>query len=313
MAKAGKEIAGMKSYKGIRLLKNSNSDIIFDILNTSVLFAIMIVVLYPIYFIFTASFSDPNLVNMGKTWLLPSGVSLGAYKRILGDPQVISGYINSGIYTITGIIVNLFVTLTGAYALSRKDFKGGRIIMLLVIFTMFFNGGMIPTFLVVKKLNLVNTMWSMVLPVAVSTWNLLITRTYFSMLIPDELLEAAKMDGCGNFKFFIKIVLPLSSTIIAILTLLYGVSHWNSYFNALLYIYNSDKYPIQLILRNILIQNEVQSGMVDAYQEGVAEQYRIGEMIKYAIIVFSCLPIMIVYPLIQKYFVKGIMMGAIKG
>jgi len=224
--------------------RRTNSDLIIDIANIVLLIIIMILTVYPIYFIIIASFSDPNDVNMGRTWLFPVQIFTGGYKRILQDPQVMRGYLNSGIYTLVGTIVNLAATLTGAYALSRKDFILRKPILLMVVFTMFFNGGMIPHFLVVRDLRLLNTLWALVLPKAISTWNLMITRTYFTMSIPDELLEAAKIDGCTNLKFFRLGVRPLSTTIIAILGLIYGVSHWNAYFRAVLYIFDTKKSPI---------------------------------------------------------------------
>ena len=290
-----------------------DSDRLILWLNSFLLLLIAVVTVYPIYFILIASFSDPNAINAGKTWLLPSDVSLEGYRRVLQDDLVLRGYLNSALYTLVGTAVNLAVTMSGAYALSRKDFFLRKPLMLCITFTMFFSGGMIPTFLVVRQLHLINSFWAMIFPVAVSTWNLIITRTFFSTTIPDELLEAATMDGCSNFRFFAQIVLPLSTTLIAILSLLYGVSHWNSYFNAILYIYKTEMYPLQLILRNVLIKNQVQVGMVDAYVDGMADQYRISEMIKYSIIVFACVPVMLIYPFIQRYFVKGVMIGSVKG
>lgn len=296
-------------------LKSSGySDSIIDTINIMILAIMTLITIYPVYFILIASFSDPNDVNMGRIWLFPSAkIFTEGYTRVFQDSMVMRGYLNSAIITVVGTIVNLLVTLTGAYALSRKDFKFRKLIMLMVTFTMFFNGGMIPRFLVVKQLGLLNTIWALILPKAVVTWNLMITISYFKMSIPDELLEAARIDGCTNFKFFRMVVIPLSTTIMAILGLLYGVSHWNAYFSALLYIFDMKKYPIQLVLRNILIQNEIQASMGNMGEEGAAEMYKIAQMIKYSIIVFACLPIMIVFPFIQRYFVKGLMIGAIKG
>lgn len=202
------EIMSLYGKKGLKL--QEHSDVIIDIVNIALLAIIMLITVYPIYFIIIASFSDPNDVNMGRTWLIPSTeIFIEGYARVFQDPQVMRGYLNSAIYTMVGTIVNLIVTLMGGYALSRKDFKLRKTIMLLVTFTMFFNGGMIPRFLVVKQLHLLNTIWALVLPKAISTWNLMITISYFKMSIPDELLEAARIDGCTNIKFF-RMVVPIS-------------------------------------------------------------------------------------------------------
>jgi putative aldouronate transport system permease protein len=210
-----------------------------------------------------------------------------------------------------GTFVNVIITIPGAYALSRKDLVGRNVMMMMVTFTMIFNGGLIPTYLLVLKLGLYNSMWALILPVAVSAWNLIVARTFFQQTIPDELLEAATLDGCSNFQFFMLVVLPLSQSIIAVMVLFYAVNHWNGYFNALIYLKSPDKYPLQLVLRNILFENSLGDMVEDA--STLAAQQRMGDLIKYGVIMASSLPLLILYPFLQRYFIQGVMIGAVKG
>ncbi|WP_430697475.1 carbohydrate ABC transporter permease [Metabacillus mangrovi] len=295
-----------------RWARKSKEDRIFDVLNITVLTIIAILVLYPLYFVVIASISNPDRIYSGDVWLLPKEITFEGYKRIFQDEMIWLGYKNTVIYTVLGTAVNVVLTLMAAYALSRKDLAGRNIFMLLFIFTMFFSGGLIPTYLVVKNLGLVNTIWAMILPKAIAVWNLIVARTFFQSNIPDELLEAAKIDGCSNTKFFLKVVLPLSKPIIAVLVLFYAVGHWNSYFDALIYLNDEGLYPLQLILRNILIQNEAAANMVGDVAS-YAAQRRLAELIKYGVIIVAALPLLIVYPFVQKYFVKGALIGGIKG
>ena len=293
-------------------MKKPRADIIFDIVNFIILTIVFILVLYPLYFVIIASFSDPNYVNNGQIWLWPKGITFEGYQRVFEDPNIIIGYKNSFIYAILGTCINVILTLLAAYSLSRKDFKGRSVFTFILAFTMFFGGGLIPTYLVVKKLSMLNTIWAMVIPNAVGVWNIIIARTFFQTNIPDELLEAAIIDGCSNTKFFFRIALPLSYALIAIMVLFYGVGHWNAFFNALIYLRDKKLFPLQLVLRGILIQNQMESEMIKD-QDLLAHRQSLAEIIKYALIIVASLPVLILYPFLQKYFVKGIMIGAIKG
>lgn len=294
------------------MTRKSKEDKVFDIINFFLVAIILLLVVYPLYFIVIASISDPNMIYEGKVWLLPKELTLEGYQRIFGDSKIWLGYKNSIIYTVVGTIVNVSFTLMAAYALSRKDLYGRNVIMFLFLMTMFFSGGLIPTYLVVKNLGLLNTMWALILPKAVAVWNVIVAKTFFESSIPGELLEAARIDGCSDVKFFWKIVLPLSKPIVAVMVLFYAVGHWNSYFDALIYLNNENLYPLQLILRNILIQNQSSTMMISDLDSLAAKQ-RVSELIKYGVIIVASIPLLIVYPFVQKYFVKGVMIGGIKG
>lgn len=294
------------------LLKKTRSDKLFDILNYTLLSIILLTVLYPLYFICIASISNPVEVYQGNVKLLPKGITLNGYQRIFNEKSIWIGYQNSLLYAVVGTFINITLTLTGGYVLSRKDLPGRNIFAALIVFTMFFNGGLIPRYLIVMNLGWINKIWAMVIPNAINVFNLIVARTFFQTTIPDELLEAAEIDGCSDFQFFIRIVLPLSKAITAVLILYYGVAHWNAYFDALIYLREESKYPLQIILRNILIANEMQASMAqDA--ETVSAQQKIADLIKYGVIIVSTLPLLILYPFLQRYFVKGVMIGAIKG
>ena len=294
------------------VIRRSREDRIFDLFNVTVMTVVLLAVLYPLYFIVIASVSDPDLVGAGRVWFWPRGLTAEGYQRIFNDDSILVGYRNSLIYMTVGTGINLALTLTGAYALSRKDMLGRNLFMMLLAFTMFFHGGLIPRYLLVKNLGLLNSLWAMVLPNAVVMWNLIVARTFFQTNIPDELLEAAQMDGCSNMRFFAQVVLPLSQAIVAVMLLFYGVMHWNAFFDALIFLRSRELYPLQIVLRDILIQAEVMSQMLEDL-DTVAEQQRIAEIIKYGVIIVASLPVLILYPLIQKYFVQGVMIGAIKG
>ncbi|MCM8711214.1 carbohydrate ABC transporter permease [Clostridium sp. SYSU_GA19001] len=292
--------------------RKSKEDIIFDIINYSVLGIVCVAVLYPLYFMIIASFSDPNLVALGKVWAYPKKITIEGYSRIFNDNSIWTGYKNSLLYAGLGAVVSVTMTITGAYPLSRKDFYGRNFFMVVFLFTMFFGGGLIPTYLLVKNLHMTNTIWAMVIPGAVSVWNLIITRTFFQTSIPEDLREAASIDGCSDLNFFTKIVLPLSKPIIAVIALYTIVGQWNGFFDALIYLGKEKMYPLQLILRNILIQAEPQKGMLIDIETLMAKQ-RAKELIKYGVIIVSSVPLLTIYPFIQKYFVKGVMIGSIKG
>lgn len=291
-------------------IKQSRSDIIFDIINIAILSIILIIVIYPLILVVSASFSDPMAVMKGEVVLFPVSPTLDAYKAVFRHEDIMTGYRNTIIYTVVGTAVNLIMTIAGAYPLSRKDFYGRKALTLFYSFTMFFSGGLIPSYLINTKLGLNNNFWVMIIPGAVSVWNMLIMRTFFQNSIPIELQEAAFMDGCTNIGILLKIVLPLSTPVIAVMVMYYGVGHWNAYFTALIYFRDRNKFPLQLILREILVQHEM-SQMTEG--ETLVSQVLLAEGIKYAAMVVASVPVLLLYPFLQKYFVKGVMMGAIKG
>lgn len=292
--------------------KQSKGDKAFDIINYLILFLILIAVFYPLYFIVIASVSDPAAVSRGDVWLIPKGFNIDGYKEIIKNKDIWMGYANSIKYTVIGTTINIVLTIPAAFALSRQELVGRKYIMGMITFTMFFGGGLIPTYLLVNKLGINNTMWALLLPGAVSVMNLIVSRTFFMQNIPEELFEASKVDGTSYFGFFFRIVLPVSKPIIAVMILMYAVGHWNSYFNALIYIRDRALYPLQVILREILIQQESAAGMTqDAIS--AAEQQRLADMLKYGVIMVSSLPVLCMYPFVQKYFVQGMMIGSVKG
>ena len=298
----------MKTAKGVT---RSRVDKAFDVMDYVLLPIGFLLVAYPLYFVLIASVSDPIAVYEGRVILYPIKPTLEGYARIFSYESLFTGYKNTLIYTAVGTSINVVMTITAGYALSRRDLVGRNVMMMGVMITMIFSGGMIPNYLLVRSLKLYNTMWALILPGAVSTWNLIVTRTFFQQTIPEELREAAELDGCGDTSFFIRVVLPLSSSIIAVMVLFYAVSHWNSYYNALLYLSTTAKYPLQLVLRNILIVNTLDDMVNDVATQ--AAQQRMGDLIKYGMIIVSSLPLLILYPFLQKYFVHGVMIGAIKG
>lgn len=296
------------------------SDLVFVLVNGFLLTLIFIITLYPMLFVVSASFSDPQAVASGKMVLLPIDPSLEAYTFILNYSDVWTGYANTILYTFVGTLINLAVTIPCAYALSRKDCPLRGLIMLLFMITMYFSGGMIPGYLNVRSLGLLNTRWIMFITGMVSTYNLIVARTFFANTIPWELHEAAFLDGCSDFRLLWQIIIPLSSPIIVVLMLYYGVGHWNSYFNAMIYLSDRSKYPLQVFLREILTigkfaEEAFASGDVMNAEQAAAllKQVDTANMIKYAVIVVATLPMMAVYPWLQKYFAKGVMIGSVKG
>ena len=265
------------------------------------------------YFVVIASFSDPNLVESGQVLFLPRAVTLEGYKYIMDDHRIWTGYLNTFIYTIFGTLLAVFLTVPAAYALSRTDMLGRGAIMKIFAFTMYFGGGMIPFYLLVKSLHLIDTYFVLIILGSFSTYNLIICRTFFQTNIPHELQEAAEIDGCSIPRFFFSIVLPLSKAIIAIMVLYYAVGHWNDFFNAMIYINRDELRPLQLIMRDILIQGQSIDPSTVTDPDQIIRMQQIGRSIKYGSIIISSLPILIFYPFVQKYFVKGVMIGSIKG
>lgn len=294
------------------MVKESAGDRLFDIINYILLAIVLTIVLYPLIFVAVASISNPAAVVKGEVWLLPKEINFTGYEKVFANKEILNGYMNTILYTVVGTIVNVGMTILAAYPLSRKDFRGRNIFTALFVFTMFFSGGLIPTYLIVKDLGMTNTMWALIIPNAVAVWNIIIMRTFFQQSIPFEIQESAQMDGCGNFKILLRIILPLSMPILAVMTLFYSVAHWNSFFSALIYLTERDKYPLQLFLREILIQSNMQD-MIQTSEESLAKTIMEAESIKYALVIVANLPILMLYPFLQRYFVKGMVIGAIKG
>ncbi|NGZ77797.1 carbohydrate ABC transporter permease [Saccharibacillus alkalitolerans] len=300
----------------ISSIKETKQDKIFLVFVYLLLTAALIVVAYPLIYILSASISNPTIVAAGQMWLLPKDITFEGYRRVFQDSSIWNGYLNTIIYTVVGTLVNLIVTLPAAYALSRRDFVGRNLFMILFIVTMFFGGGLVPTYLVVRSLGLVDSMWALILPGATSVWNLIVCRTFFQSSIPRELQEAAEIDGCSNFRLYFRIVLPLSTALIAVMALFFGVGHWNNYFSAMIYLNQQEKYPLQLVLRQILVlqQMSAQAGTVDASMAtSLNNKAEVAALVKYAVIIVATLPIIAVYPFLQRYFVQGVMIGSVKG
>ena len=291
-------------------------DLIFNLIVMILLTIFLLSVAYPLYFIIIASFSDPSLVGSGQVVLYPRGFTLEAYKKVLEYKAIWIGYRNTTIYTVFFTFLSLFMTMTAGYGLSRKNIPGKGIIMGYMTFTMFFNGGLIPTYLLMRSIRLEGNPIIIILMGSVSVYNIIITRTFLQSNIPDELFEAATMDGCNHFRFFGTIVLPLSPAIIAVMVLFAAVSQWNSWFNAMIYLRNQNQMPLQLILRNIIVSSQAflrEMQMDTISNDDIARTTLLAESMKYAVIIVATLPVMIMYPFIQNYFIKGVMIGSIKG
>jgi multiple sugar transport system permease protein/putative aldouronate transport system permease protein len=293
-------------------VKDTGADRAFTLINYSLLALFLVIVLYPLIYIVAASFSSGRAVTTGQVWLWPVDFTLDGYKAIFKHKLLMTGFYNSLFYTIVGTAVNIVFTILAAYPLARRNLFGGGFIMMLFVFTLVFSGGLIPTYLVVQDLGLLNTRWALIIPGALSVWNVIITRTFFQATIPEELREAAQLDGCSDFRFLRDCVLPLSGPIIAVNALFYAIGHWNSYFLAMIYITDQSLYPLQLVLREILVQGNVDLTMVADVKELVARQ-NLRELLKYSLIVVASVPLLIVYPFVQKHFVRGVLIGSLKG
>ena len=292
--------------------RQSRGDKIFNVINGLLIAVVLIMIIYPLWFVIIASVSDPAKVLGGQVILMPRKFTLQGYQMVFRDPMIMTGYRNTLFYTVTGTAINLVMTILAAYPLSRKDWVGRGFFMGVLMFTMFFSGGIIPTYLMMNSLGMINTVWAMILPGAVSVYNTIIMRTFFVNSIPPELQEAAQVDGCSNTRLLLQIVLPLSKQILAVMVLFYGVAHWNAFFNALIYLTESKRYPLQLVLRSILIQNTASQDMLGDL-DTMGSRVMMAETIKYALIIVSTLPMMILYPFLQRFFEKGVMVGAVKG
>jgi len=292
----------------------SLSDKAFNVLNTIAVSIIVLFVLYPLIFVVSASISNPDAVSTGKMWLWPVEITFQGFQRVFQNGDIWRGYANTIFYTILGSSLHLAILLPCAYALSRKEVMFKKIILWFILFTMLFNGGLIPTYLVVKSLGMLNTIWAIVIPGVVGAWSILVARTFFESNVPDELVEASKIDGASDYGIFFRIVLPLSLPIIAVMALFHGVSLWNQYFGALIYLKDRSMFPLQLILREILIVNEIpDEGGADAgTSQSHVEQVKTASLIKYAVIIVSSLPLLVVYPFLQRFFVQGVLIGSVK-
>ena len=288
-------------------MKQSAGERIFDITNYLMLLIVIILSVYPKLYIFNSSISDPDQLLRSKALMfLPEGFQMKAYQLVLQNPKIYTGYMNTLFYVIVGTLLNLLMTSLAAYALSRQDLYGRKFMMKLITFTMFFGGGMIPTFLLIQNLGMIDTRMAVIVPAAISTFYFMIMKTNFES-IPNELVESARLDGANDFVILFRIILPVSKAILAVMTLYYAVDHWNDYMKPLLYLRSQEFYPIQLVLRDILLSNST-----EAMGAGTDSGFAIGENIKYATIIVSTLPIMLVYPFVQKYFVQGALVGAVK-
>ena len=290
----------------------STGDRVFTIVNYSLLMLVLIIELYPLVYVVAASFSDPQAVVSGKVFLFPVNPTLKGYAAVFKNKKILTGFSNSIFYLIVGTVLNLVMTMLCAYPLSRKEFRARGFLSMFFVFTMYFSGGMVPDYILVNKLGMINTRWSMIIPMAMSTYNMIICRTYIVNSIPDELYEASQMDGCTPFRYMLSVVVPLSKPILAVLTLYYGVVRWNDYFNAMLYLYKDNLQPLTIVMKEILIMSQVDMTQVtDA--SAVSKLQGMSELLKYSTIVVASLPVMLLYPLIQKHLVKGVMIGAVKG
>ena len=296
-------------------IHETRADRAFNVVLYILLALMLVVVIYPLWFVLVASVSDPQYVNSGTPLLWPKGFTLMGYSRVFADSRIWTGYGNTLIYASLGTILAVCVQVMAGYSLSRRDLPGRNIFMALYVFTMYFGGGLIPFYLIVKSLNLVNTRLLMIILGCASVYNIIIVRSFFVSSLPTELYEAASIDGCTNQRYFFSIVLPLSKAIIAVIALYALVGQWNSYFNAMIFLTDRSKYPLQLYLREILLSAKTyeDASLVGADAETAAKMEQMVEVIKYGVIVVSTLPVIIIYPFLQKYFVQGVMIGAVKG
>lgn len=303
----------MAKKKNVNLQENSLSDRIYHYVALAILAVIIVCFIYPLWYVILASISDPRKMVQTTFAILPVHFQLGSYEMVFENQRLIRSLFVSIFYTVTGTIINVVMTVLAAWPLSRKQLKGRKVIMLLITFTMYFGGGLIPSYLLVSSLGMVDTIWAILIPGALSTYNMIIMRTYFINSIPGDLEDAAMVDGCTNFRFLLQVVLPLSAPIMVVIALYYGVGRWNDFFSAMIYLNNQKLWPMQLVLREILLQNDFSSTNLMFTDFNQSEHMIKVFGMKYAVIVFATLPIMIIYPMCQKFFAKGVMVGSLKG
>ena len=294
-----------------RRIRESLSDRAFLVFVHIFLTLVLLIVLYPLVYVVSSSFSSPAAVSSGRVWLWPVDFSLRGYEVAFSNPQIVTGYANSLYYTFFGTLISVALTVLVAYPLSRRTLWGRDTLMIFIVFTMIFYGGLIPTYLVVKNLGMLDRRWALLIPQAVAAWQVIIARTFFQVSIPDELAEAAELDGCSDLRFLWSVVIPLSKPILAVLVLMYAVGQWNAYFDALLYLKSAALQPLQLVLRGILILNTTTSGSMEA--SVMVERQQMADLLKYSLIVVGSLPVLLIYPFAQRYFVRGMLIGSIKG
>lgn len=295
-----------------RKIRESIGDRLFLLVIYFFLAVVTLAVLYPMLYIVSSSFSSPKAVVSGEVWLLPVDFSLKAYHSIFNSKQLMMGYYNSIIYTVVGTFINVAFTVMFAYPLSKKTFVGRNFLTILMMITMFFSGGLIPTYLLVKELHMLDTRWAMWLPGAMSVFQVIVARTFFQTSIPEELSEAAQIDGARDLRYLVSVALPLSKPIIAVMSLMYAVGHWNAYFDALVYLRSENLFPLQYVLRNLLLLNATDPEMLANTAQQLRDQ-GLEQVLKYALIVVASVPVLIMYPFVQKHFVKGVMIGSLKG
>nr|WP_304955163.1 carbohydrate ABC transporter permease [uncultured Acetatifactor sp.] len=294
--------------------KRVNSDSVFDAVNLLIMLILLVVFVWPLWFVVIASVSNPGEVWQGHVILFPRGITLDAYEEVVQYKTIWTGYLNTLLYTLLGTAINMALTVCGAYPLSRKDFPPRKILIFILMVTMYFSGGLIPTYLVVNRLGLIDTVWAMVIPNAISVFNIIITRTYFMNSIPEELREAAQLDGAGNMQYLFRVVLPLSKPILAVIGLFYAVGHWNDFYSALIYINSQQLLPLQSVLRKLLLTTQMTLQISSSMSpDEIMRKTQLAQTLKYSSIIVSTVPVLCLYPLVQKHFVKGIMIGSVKG
>lgn len=309
-----KGVKDMLALKRRTSITRSKSDVVFDTIIYIIMSVMLVIYVYPLLFVISASFSDPNAVARGEMWLLPKGFTMAGYKQIMQYKEIWRGYLNSLIIVALGVPIAMVLTFTAGYTLSRKEFQLRGFFSGLFVFTMFFSGGLIPTYLVVKDLGMRNTIWSVIIPNAITMYYVIIVRTYFTTNLPDELYEAATIDGCSDIRFFVRVAIPLATPILAVMAMFYMVDRWNMYFRPLIYITDRTKYPLQLILRELVASSNMTPEMLEGFAPSeYSLMLQITSIMKYGVIIIASIPVLIVYPFVQKYFIKGIMVGAIKG
>lgn len=294
--------------------KKPNADSVFDMVNLAVMLVLLVVFLWPLWFVVIASISDPGQVWQGNVILFPKGITLDAYEEVIQYKSIWSGYRNTLLYTLLGTAINMVLTVCAAYPLSRRDFPPRKILIIVLMVTMYFSGGLIPTYLVVNRLGLIDTVWAMMIPNALSVFNIIVTRTYFVNSIPEELREAAQLDGAGTVQYLFRVVLPLSKPILAVIGLFYAVGHWNDFYSALIYINSQQLLPLQSVLRKLLLTTQMTLQISSSMSpEEIMRKTQLAQTLKYSSIIVSTVPVLCLYPLVQKHFVKGMMIGSVKG
>jgi len=303
--------SGKLRNKRASRIRRAKSDVVFDTLVIVILALILFIIGYPLIYVLSASFSDPFAVISGQVWLYPVRFTTLGYRTIFGDSALVRSFFNSVYVTVLGTTINIVFTIMAAYPLSVKTFYGRGAFMGILTFTMFFSGGLIPFFLLIRNLGMFDTYWALVLPGAISVFNVIVARTFFQNSIPAELYEAAELDGCSDITYILKIVIPLSAPIIAVLVLFYAQGHWNAFFNHMIFLRTRSLFTFQIVLRNILILNQTEAMMVDA--DAMRRMQGLADLLRFSLIVVSSAPMLLLYPLIQRHFVRGVMIGAIKG